>query len=143
LLFGLLVLWQVQSFPAMPGQHFGPALFPGLLAIGLAACGALLVFRGLRSAHPLVSLGAWVRRPRPVAGFFSVLAGLALYVVLADPLGFHLTGFLLVLAWTLVFGARPALAVPVAIAAPLLIHLAFYKLLRVPLPWGVLERFAF
>ena len=72
-----------------------------------------------------------------------MLAGLALYVLLAEPLGFHLTGFVLVLAWTLVFGARPTLAVPVAIAAPVLIHLAFYKLLRVPLPWGVLERFAF
>jgi hypothetical protein len=24
-----------------------------------------------------------------------------------------------------------------------IIHLAFYKLLRIPLPWGVLERFAF
>jgi putative tricarboxylic transport membrane protein len=72
-----------------------------------------------------------------------VITGLALYVVLADPLGFHLTGFALVLVWTLVFGARPAIALPVAVAAPVLIHLAFYKLLRVPLPWGVLERFAF
>ena len=128
----------------MPGQHFGPALFPGLLGIGLAACGALLVVRGARAGGaPWVALAPWTRRARPVAGFVSVLAGLALYVVLAEPLGFHLTGFLLVLAWTLVFGARPALAVPVAIAAPILIHLAFYKLLRVPLPWGVLERFAF
>lgn len=127
----------------MPGQHFGPALFPGLLAAGLAACGAALVFRGLRSNDPWLSLGAWVRRARPLIGFGSVLAGLALYVLLAEPLGFHLTGFVLVLAWTLVFGARPTLAVPVAIAAPVLIHLAFYKLLRVPLPWGVLERFAF
>jgi hypothetical protein len=24
-----------------------------------------------------------------------------------------------------------------------LIHLSFYKLLRIPLPWGVFERFAF
>jgi len=83
------------------------------------------------------------RRARPAAGFLSVLIGLALYVVLADPLGFHLTGFLLLLAWTLVLGARPAVALPVAILAPILIHLAFYKLLRIPLPWGVLERFAF
>ena len=137
------MLWHVQSFPAMPGQHFGPALFPGLLGIGVAACGTLLVARGLRAGGAWVSLAPWTRRPRPVAGFVSVLAGLALYVVLAEPLGFHLTGFLLVLAWTLVFGARASLAVPVAIAAPVLIHLAFYKLLRVPLPWGVLERFAF
>lgn len=127
----------------MPGQHFGPALFPGLIAAGMAACGVLLIWRGARSTRPRLRIEPWMRRPRPLIGFISVLGGLALYVVLADPLGFHLTGFLLVLLWTLVFGARPALAVSVAIVAPVLIHLAFYKLLRVPLPWGVLERFAF
>jgi putative tricarboxylic transport membrane protein len=31
----------------------------------------------------------------------------------------------------------------VAIIATVVIHLAFYKVLRVPLPWGVLERWAF
>lgn len=137
------MLWHVQGFPAMPGQKVGPALFPGLVAAGLAACGALLVWRGLRSSGRWLVLGSWAYRVRPLIGFVSVLAGLALYVVLAEPLGFHLTGFALMLAWTLIFGARPGVAVPVSIAAPILIHLAFYKLLRVPLPWGVLERFAF
>jgi hypothetical protein len=31
----------------------------------------------------------------------------------------------------------------VAFAATLAIHLSFYQLLKVPLPWGLLERFAF
>ncbi len=138
-----MVLWHVQSFPAMPGQHFGPALFPGVLAVGVAACGGLLVVRGARSGAPWIAFSPWTGRARPIAGFVAVIAGLALYVVLAGPVGFHLTGFVLVLGWTLVFGARPAAALPVAILAPILIHLAVYKLLRVPLPWGVLERFAF
>ena len=51
-------------------------------------------------------------------------------------------GFLLklgsVLATALAFGARWRLAVPLAILAPLLVHLVFYKLLRVPLPAGLL-----
>ena len=34
-------------------------------------------------------------------------------------------------------------AVVVAIVGTIVIWYAFYKLLRVPLPWGVLERFAF
>ena len=71
------------------------------------------------------------------------LVGLALYVVLSNPLGFHLTGFLLLLAWLRILGERWPVAIPVAVLAPILIHLAFYKLLRIPLPWGVLERFAF
>ena len=33
-------------------------------------------------------------------------------------------------------------AVAVAIVATVLIHLSFYKLLRIPLPWGLLERYA-
>jgi len=140
---GLAVLWQIQSYPAMPGQKYGAALFPGLIAAGLVVCGALLALRGAKSGAAWVALDAWMTRARPMAGFLCVLIGLALYVVLADPLGFHLTGFLLLLAWTLVLGARPAVAVPVAILAPILIHLAFYKLLRIPLPWGVLQRFAF
>ena len=40
-------------------------------------------------------------------------------------------------------GASWRIVVPVAVLAPIVIHLAFYKLLRIPLPWGVLERFAF
>ena len=44
------------------------------------------------------------------------------------------------LSWLLVFGVRPAVAIPIAIVLPRsLIHLAFYKLLRVPLPWGLLQ----
>jgi putative tricarboxylic transport membrane protein len=143
LALGVVVLWQIQSYPAMPGQKYGAALFPGLIAAGLVVCGALLVVRGAKSGAAWLALDAWMTRARPAAGFICVLIGLALYVVLADPLGFHLTGFLLLLAWTLVLGARPAVAVPVAILAPILIHLAFYKLLRIPLPWGVLQSFAF
>ena len=142
-LFGGVVLWHVQGFPAMPGQKYGPALFPGLVAAGLVLCGLLLVVRGVRAGGAWVAPGSWTGHPRAVAAFLSVPAGLGLYVVLADALGFHLTGFLLLLAWTLVFGARAALAIPVAIIAPVLIHLAFYKLLRIPLPWGVLERLVF
>ena len=40
------------------------------------------------------------------------------------------------------FFLPPVPAVAVAIAATLVIHTCFYKLLKVPLPWGVLQRFA-
>jgi len=140
---GLVILWHIQGYPEMQGQKFGPAWFPGIVAAGLAICGAILVARGVRSRAPLAVVGEWTQRGRPLAGFVSVIAGLALYVVLSTPLGFHLTGFLLLIAWLRILGARWQVAIPVAVLAPVLIHLAFYKLLRIPLPWGVLERFAF
>ena len=142
-LFGGVVLWHVQGFPPIPGQKYGAALFPRLVAAGLLLCGLLLVVRGARAGGPWLVMAQWTRNPRAVAAFVSVVAGLALYLVLAEPLGFHLTGFVLLLAWTRIFGARLALALPVAVIAPILIHLAFYKLLRIPLPWGVLEKLVF
>ena len=33
------ILWHVQGFPEMPGQRFGPAWFPGVLATGLGGGG--------------------------------------------------------------------------------------------------------
>ena len=142
---GAVVLWHIQGFPPMPGQTYGPAWFPGLIAIGLIVCGVLLTVARLRAAapQPLVALPEWTQRARPVASVASVIAGLLLYVALADLLGFHLIATALLLAWSRLLGASWRLALPVSVAATVVIHLAFYKLLKVPLPWGVFERFAF
>jgi putative tricarboxylic transport membrane protein len=138
------VLWHIQGFPAMPGQRFGPAWFPGLVALGLVACGALLVLQGLRSGtRPAIALPEWTRHARPLAGVAAVIGGLLLYVLAADKLGFHFTGFALLAIWMRVLGASWRAALPVAAIATLAIHLSFYKLLRIPLPWGILEPFAF
>jgi putative tricarboxylic transport membrane protein len=144
-LLGAVVLWHIQGFPPMPGQKYGPAWFPGLIAIGLMICGAMLVVARLRAADtvPLVALPQWTRRARPVVSVASVIAGLLLYVAVVDLLGFHFTAAALLLAWSRLLGASWRLAVPVSLAATVVIHLAFYKLLKVPLPWGLLERFAF
>jgi len=142
---GAVVLWHIQGFPPMPGQRFGPAWFPGLIGGGFIACGALLVAARLRAAtsEPLLALPAWSRRARPVASVASVIAGLLVYVFAVDTLGFHITAGALLLSWSRLLGASWRLAVPVSLAATVVIHLAFYKLLKVPLPWGLLERFAF
>jgi len=63
---------------------------------------------------------------------------LILYVALAEPLGFVLTAALLVLLASLALGARVRLALPLAILGPIVVHLLFAKLLRVPLPAGLL-----
>jgi putative tricarboxylic transport membrane protein len=140
---GVFILWHIQGYPAMSGQRFGPAWFPGIVAAGLAICGAMLVVQGGRSRAPWVAFDAWTGRKRPVAGFAAVILGLGFYVLASEPLGFHLTGFVLLLAWMRILGTRLPLALIVAVVAPIAIHLSFYKLLRIPLPWGALERLAF
>jgi putative tricarboxylic transport membrane protein len=138
---GAVVLWHIQGFPAMPGQKFGPAWFPGAIALGLLVCGVLLILRA--GGEPWFAVPAWTKRARPIAGVASVIGGLLFYVLAAEWLGFHLTGLLLLTLWCRVLGAGWRISVAVSVVATLAIHLSFYKLLRIPLPWGLFERFAF
>jgi putative tricarboxylic transport membrane protein len=127
----------------MPGQKFGPAWFPGLIAAGLAICGALLVLKSARHRAASVELPGWLHSRGARNGVAALLAGLLAYILVADRVGFHVTGIVLVTLWVRVLGASSRTAVLVGIIGTVAIHLAFYKLLRVPLPWGVLERWAF
>ena len=132
LLFSAVLLLHVQGFPKIPGQQVGPALFPGFLAVGLAVCGALLIVKGLATRR------AWGERAEWIA--FALTLGVnVLYILAVDKLGFIPLGviYLGLLFW--VYGVPAKWIVPLAVAMTLGIHYAFYKLLKVPLPWGLLQ----
>ena len=138
----IAILVHIQGYPLIPGQKYGPALFPGLIAVGFIATGVLLVVRGLRSGAPPVRFAPWLASRALVTNFLAVVAVLVFYIAAADRLGFVLTGFVLLLGLFVKFGVQAGRATLIAAIATLAIHAAFYKLLRVPLPWGLLERFA-
>ncbi len=145
LLFGLVVVVHVQAFPKIPGQQVGPALFPGLVAAALAVCGVLLIVSGVRSrkTEPWYETADWMRSGRHAIAFFAIAGGMAAYVLLAESVGFLIVAPILLWVWFTVLGVRRGTAIVVAIVATLVIWYAFYKLLRVPLPWGVLTGVAF
>jgi len=132
------ILWNIRNFPQIPGQSIGPGAFPGLLAVGLATCALVLIVRGLRAGETKLVLGDWLRSPRHAGNFALTLAALLFYIVAADRLGFIVSAILILLALFWKLGVRTKVAVPVAIGMVFFIHLVFYKLLRVYLPWGVL-----
>lgn len=138
------LLIHIQSFPTIPGQKYGPALMPGVVAVALAVCGALLVVKGLavrraREDPHWVRFDEWVSSSRHVVALALTVGVNAFYILVVDWLGFMLSGviYLSVLFW--VFGVRAKWIVPIALLVTLGIHYAFYKLLRVPLPWGILQ----
>lgn len=137
------ILWHIQGFPPMPGQKFGPAWFPGLVAAGLGLCGAALVYKGARQRAAWIAFPEWMQRSQARAAVLAVLGGLVFYILVADRLGFYLTAVAIVALWVRVLGASWRMTIAAAIVAPIVIHFAFYKGLRVPLPWGLLERWAF
>lgn len=134
------MLFTVQSFPKIPGQQVGPALFPGLIAAGIFICGIVLMVRGWRQrqAAPWVMAGDWVRSPRHVAAFVLLVASVLFYIVAAEKLGFLLTATLILTAMFHVLRVPLGKSLLIAVIASLVIHFMFYKLLRVPLPWGIL-----
>jgi len=143
--FSAAVLTYVQRFPTIPGQKVGPALFPGLLAVGLAICAVLLIVKGLAArAHGgnrarWAELDGWTRSRRQVIAFFAVIGVNLFYILLVDRVGFVLTGVAYLATLFAIFGVRLKWVVPIALVATLVIHYAFYKLLKVPLPWGFLQ----
>lgn len=142
LLLSLAVLWHVQSFPPAAGQPYGPALFPGLIAGGLALASAALVWQGWRAGGPLLAAGDGLRSPRHLAALATALGGMVFYILAVDTLGFIVCSLVVLIALQVALGVRVPVALGAALLATLVIHSCFYKLLRVPLPWGWLQPIA-
>ena len=164
LVLSLLILWHVSSFPPAPGQPYNAALFPGIAAAGLAIASIALIVSGLmkrnddrRTAESEAAVNQELERlagsqdvevlqtakvPSRLLAIVLTASAVIFYLVVANFLGFIITGtiILAVLMWS--YGVAFKVLVPVSIVAAVVIHLAFYKLLSVPLPWGVLQPLA-
>lgn len=137
---GALVVWHARSFPAMPGQDYGPALFPTLLASGVMLGGAFLVVSGLRQRAALVEWAAWTRQPLLLLNFLSVPAALLFYILFSDALGFLLAASLVLASLIALYRRGHVVSsIVIAAAAAIVIQQAFSRLLLVPLPRGVIE----
>lgn len=129
------------SFPAFPGQNYGPSLFPRILGTGIILCSLLLILRERRLATPVpwLVLADWVRQPRNIASFGLMLAAMLFYLLASDALGFIPCAFLIQIVLFLWFGVRPVTAVVVAVAMTALVHWFFSSMMLVPLPRGILD----
>jgi putative tricarboxylic transport membrane protein len=140
-LLAAAVLWSARAFPAVPGQKLGAGFLPTLVGAGLLVCGLALAGRSLRSQER-DSAAALVARPAEHYGSATViLAVVAGYLLLAERLGFLIVAPLALAAMFRAFRVAGLPTAAWALGGTLLVHLAFYKLLRVPLPWGVLRPF--
>jgi putative tricarboxylic transport membrane protein len=141
LLLAGTVFWLTRDLRMMPGQNYGAAFFPRTIASAMALFGTILLVRGLRTAGPWAEFPDWVRSPRHVANFALVVGVLVFYILASTRLGFPLTGFvslMVLLLW--LRGLRHWVeAVVVSVGCVIAIQFLFGDLLRVPLPWGVLQ----
>ena len=140
-LLAAVVLWTSRSFPAVPGQKVGAGFLPAIVGAGLLVCGLGLVLRSAKTAAADAEGGDTREATGPIGPALVVLAGVLGYILLADRLGFLIVAPLVLLAAFRALGVAWRASVPWALAGTLVVHVAFYKLLRVPLPWGVIPPF--
>ena len=136
------MLWTARAFPQVPGQKLGSAFLPMIVGVGLA---------GLRLGAGGAQLSRAAPTPTPSKlplarsehfGSAAVIVGAVLaYIFLAERVGFLLLAPLCLLAVFRALRVRWRGAACWAIGGTVVVHLAFYKLLRVPLPWGPLTPF--
>jgi putative tricarboxylic transport membrane protein len=148
---GGLAAYGGSRLPPVPGQQIGPNVFPLVVGIGLAICGGMIAF-GIGRRYELEAEADLAKiqiatetsaddHPHSWWRGLKVLVPPALllfYVLAVDRIGFLPTAAVVVLTTSLALGARLRLAVAMAIGAPLFVNLVFSKLLRVPLPSGLL-----
>jgi putative tricarboxylic transport membrane protein len=136
-LLALLVLFSASQFPDVPGQKIGAGFLPLLVGVGLLCCGVALVWRSRRQLAPPEAQRATEQvRPALVVAGAMVLYGLA-----ADSLGFLLVAPVVLLMVFRALQVSWRVSLLSALVGTLVVHLVFYKLLRVPLPWGVIRPF--
>jgi putative tricarboxylic transport membrane protein len=154
---GAAVYWGGSLLPPVPGQQVGPDVFPMVIGAGLVLCGALIIFgigRTFEEDEKIIAsqngdvVDAEVLAPEQTglsgflaSGWKTLIPPVSLffYYFASERLGFWMTATLMVLALARSQGAKWKSSVILALLAPVFVHLVFYKLLRVPLPPGILS----
>ena len=138
-----------QDFPMLGGLPYGPDLFPTMIGVGLGTCGIIMMVQGVwRRRTGRADGEPWLVRPewwtdRWLAGnLLAVLAVVVAYIFLSDELGFHLTAIPLLFLLLCQLRVTLRWAAPIGVLFPIVMHLVFYDILRVPLPWGLLTPIA-
>jgi putative tricarboxylic transport membrane protein len=139
-LLGIAVMWSARAFPNVPNQKLGAGFLPMLVGAGLLLCALALIVRSLRPAA-YAKAGAEVERREHFGSSLVIIGAVVGYIVLADRLGFLIVAPLCLVATFLALRVKLSHALLWALAGTIVVHVAFYKLLRVPLPWGVLRPF--
>lgn len=146
LLCAALIFYMTREFSVLPGQAYGAAFFPRTIAVLMVLLGGILVVQGIRQrgTKPWAEALDWMRSPRHIANFALVIGALVFYILVSDALGFLITASVTLFALLSCLRGRSywMSSLLIALIATIGLQIFFAQLLRVPLPWGVLEAYA-
>jgi putative tricarboxylic transport membrane protein len=135
---GVAVLVATLHFPRQDGGAPGPALFPQVLAVLMIVFGGGLAVTSLAGMRATAA-GAPARvSGRALTNVAAVFAAIVFFMVAASPLGFLLSAGIILFGLMWWLGTPPVRAGLAAVGLSLFVYVVFGKVLRVPLPLGLI-----
>lgn len=145
-LLGATIIVNTAGLAPVAHIDFGPALFPTIVGWVMIALSGLAAFDAVR--NPAVEAGTTEDEPleplnrHRIILFAAFGAASLIYVALAPVLGFLLTMPLIVGGLAFLASGKPGRSALLGLGLTALLHIVFYQVLRVTLPWGVLTDYA-
>ncbi|MCI0527306.1 MAG: tripartite tricarboxylate transporter TctB family protein, partial [Nitrospira sp.] len=161
MILGGVILFLIWGFPELDDGYPGPALFPGILAGLFIVFGMVLLAQSIwvnllldrsrkhTGENPRFPLSQAGDTDQPVQnklysfkGILNVacvLAAILLYIFFVETLGFLITGFFLLALLMIKLGVPSWKSGMISLLSTVGIYMLFAKLLKVPLPWGLLS----
>lgn len=143
-LLGVVVLWHSAGFPEVAEQYYGPAMFPSIIGWGFVISGTWLFGAAVRrsgASRGLISFPDWRGSWRGAVSVVLMLVAILAFIYLGDWVGFQILSFVTLVLLYLTAGRGVLKSIAIAFAVTLCLDLLFSKLLRVPLPSGLLTDF--
>jgi len=150
-----IVIWVLTfSFPVLEAigtgrAHPGPSLFPRVLGTLFIFFGALVIFSGWRTSKlpppppPPKEEDGVIIAPLNYFNPVLVIILIAAFIALAPKLGFIIMGAAILAVLMIKLHVAPLKSVIISVCAICIIYLIFAKILRVPLPQGILAPLGF
>lgn len=135
---GVFIWSMTLQFPGLEGGHPGPSLFPRVLAALFIFFGAMVVYHGWKSRRVKEEPAAGEEIPLNKFNPILVLILIAGFIALANRLGFIITGAAILFILMMKLRVSLLKSSIVSILLVCFVYLMFSKLLRVPLPIGLL-----
>jgi putative tricarboxylic transport membrane protein len=133
-LLGAAVFLNSMTFPPQPGGWPGPGLFPQILAVLLVFFGGAVTVQAVRSTSTV----AVSYEPASMLKAAVILVAIAIYIAVVQRLGFLITASLVTCGLMLLLGVKIRIAVPAGVGVAVMCVVLFERVLRVPLPPGIL-----
>ncbi len=146
-LLGATIIVNTAGLAPVAHIEFGPALFPTIVGWIMIALSAVAAFDAVRgpAVEAVASADEAPLEPlnqHRVILFVTFGAAPLIYVAFAPVLGFLLTMPVIVGGLAFIASGKPGRSILLGLGLTASLHIVFYQVLRVTLPWGVLADYA-